>query len=73
MYGSNFDNKMESNVGIKNKIVNPVTETRMVKFNVAMHGRRAGDVVPVKFADGIELERNIRRRIADADGSIEII
>lgn len=52
----------------------PSTYKTKVRFNQEIHGRRAGEEVNVRTSkDGILLDRQIRRRLKDNDGSVEII
>ena len=52
----------------------PSTYKTKVRFNQEIHGRRAGEEVNVKTSrDGIILDRQIRRRLKDNDGSVEIL
>lgn len=45
-----------------------------VRFNRNIHGRKAGAVERVKATDkGIPLNMQIRRRLRDNDGSVEIL
>ena len=43
-----------------------------IKFNVSMHGKRAGDIVKYSSSPA-DLQTNIRRRLADNDNSVEIL
>jgi len=43
-----------------------------IKFNVSMHGKKAGDIVKYSAA-GHDLQTNIRRRLADNDNSVETL
>lgn len=52
----------------------PSTYKTKVRFNQAIHGRLAGSEENVKTSpDGTLLDRQIRRRIKDNDGSVEVI
>lgn len=52
----------------------PSTYKTKVRFNQAIHGRLPGSEENVKTSpDGTLLDRQIRRRIKDNDGSVEVI
>jgi len=54
-----------------NKMVDLRDETK-VKFNVNMHGISAGQILKYGRTK-TDMQTNIRRRLADNDGSVEII
>ena len=50
-----------------------LNEFKRVKFNVAMHGRKKGQVEKVEFENGKPKDSLLRRRFNDADECIEIL
>ena len=64
------ENQVEKS-NTENKMM-PLNYETKVKFNVAMHGKRAGqEVIYGQLSEGDKV--NVRRRLSDKDKSVEIV